>query len=108
MTFEEVNQRALEVREKYAQLELQRTGLPWSRAELMQGFVGDVGDLAKLVMAKDGRRSIENVDAMLAHELADCLWSVLVIADKCDVNLQEAFTHTMQELDDRINAELTS
>lgn len=43
----------------------------------MLGFLGDVGDLAKLVQGKAGVRPRPDLDEALAHELADCLWSVL-------------------------------
>lgn len=89
----------MELRERFAAVEIARSGRPWSRAELAQGFVGDVGDLMKLVMAKDGRRpGPVDLDARLAHELADCLWSVLVLAKVCDVDLERAFLTTLDEL----------
>lgn len=94
--------RARRVRELYAALETRRGGRPWTRAELAQGFVGDVGDLMKLLMAKDGRRTAKNLDAALAHELADCLWSVLVLADASGVDLEAAFLRTMDELEQRL------
>jgi NTP pyrophosphatase (non-canonical NTP hydrolase) len=53
--------------------------------------MGDVGDLAKLVQAKEGIREIANVDEKLAHELADCLWCVLVLANKYHIDLEGAF-----------------
>ncbi len=65
----------------------------------MQGFVGDVGDLMKLVMAKAGARPTTEVDRKLAHELADCLWSVLVLAKLYDVNLEKEFFATMNEIE---------
>jgi hypothetical protein len=40
-----------------------------SVAEL--GFVGDVGDLAKVVQAAEGVGNISDAPAKLAHELAD-------------------------------------
>ncbi len=106
MTIQEAVARAVEVREKYAQLEKQNTGKPWTRQELFEGFVGDVGDLAKLVMAKEGRRTIDDVDAKLAHELADCFWSVLVLASKYDIDIESAFQNTMNALDANITSEL--
>ncbi len=57
----------------------------------------------KLVMAKEGLRDIENVDEKLAHKLADCLWSVLVLAKKYDIDLEQSFIKTMNELEKRIN-----
>ena len=56
MSLAPLAERARRVRALYAKLEKQRSGRPWTRAELAQGFVGDVGDLMKLLMAKDGVR----------------------------------------------------
>lgn len=70
----------------------------------MQGFVGDVGDLMKLVMAKSGMRAIPDADRKLAHELSDCLWSVLVLARLYDVDLEKEFLHTMDEIEHKLAA----
>jgi NTP pyrophosphatase (non-canonical NTP hydrolase) len=74
----------------------------WSTGDLALGFVGDVGDLAKLVMAVDGRREIEDARARLGHELADCLWSVLVLADRYGVDLVSEFTRMTDEIEQQI------
>ncbi len=103
MDLAEFTRRAVAVRARFAAFETARGGPPWSRAELAQGFVGDVGALMKLVMAKDGRRAgPPDLDAKLAHELADCLWSVLVLADAHGVDLERAFLATMAELENKL------
>lgn len=102
MDFKQIQQRALEVREKYSELEKKQKGKEWSNEQLMEGFVGDVGDLMKLVMAKEGVRDIDDVDTKLAHELSDCLWSVLVLASKYNIDLESSFLKTMDQLEDRI------
>lgn len=107
MTFEELIQRAVEVRAKYDELNAKR-GITWNEQNLMSGFVGDVGDLSKIIMAKHGLRGMDDVDAKLAHELSDCLWSVLVIADKYKIDLASEFTKTMDGLDKRIESEATN
>ena len=71
----------------------------------MSGFVGDVGDLSKIIMAKHGLRAMDDVDAKLAHELADCLWSVLVLADKYKIDLADEFMKNMEGLEKRISDE---
>jgi NTP pyrophosphatase (non-canonical NTP hydrolase) len=63
------------------------------------GLAGDVGDLAKLVQAHEGVRQIDDADEALRHELADVLWAVIVIADRCGIELEAAFTETMDALD---------
>ncbi len=105
MDFKDLQERAIEIRNKYSELEKQTIGRSWTNQELMEGFVGDVGDLMKLVMAKEGVRKGENVDEKLAHELSDCLWSVLILASKYNINLEEQFLNTMNQLESRISKE---
>lgn len=106
MEFKEIIQRAKEIRSIYADLERKKYGREWTREEIVQGFVGDVGDLMKISMAKEGVRNMPDVDMKLAHELADCLWSIIIIADKYGVDLGGSFAKTMDELEQRVKSEL--
>ncbi len=105
MDFQKVIHRAVEIRGKYSEMELKKYGKEWNREQIMEGFVGDVGDLMKLVMGKSGIRKIEDVDKKLAHELSDCLWCVMVLAEKYGVNLEKTFMESMDELEKKIIAE---
>jgi NTP pyrophosphatase (non-canonical NTP hydrolase) len=96
--FAEMQTAARAVREKYAAWETERYGRAWTREEIMLGFLGDVGDLAKLVQGKEGVRPRPDLDEALAHELADCLWCVMTLADAYDVDLESAFNETMDHL----------
>src|SRR5689334_18771197 len=98
MDFQQMQERARAVRATYAEVEATTYGRSWTSEEIMLGFLGDVGDLAKLVQGKAGVRPRDDLDEALAHELADCLWSVLSLADAYDVDLEASFTSTMQEL----------
>lgn len=102
MKFSQLSDRAMQIRECFARYEQRRVGRTWSREEIAQGFVVDVGDLMKLVMAKAGARRVEgDVDAKLAHELSDCLWSVLVLARLYGCDLEKEFLRTMDALERR-------
>ena len=100
MEFSELSELARGVRAKYAAVERERYGRSWSREEIMLGFLGDVGDLAKLVQGKEGVRPRDDLDEAFAHELADCLWCVMTLADSYGVDLEDAFVSTMKELDE--------
>jgi NTP pyrophosphatase (non-canonical NTP hydrolase) len=93
-----LSEQAGAVRQRYAAFEQRKIGREWTTAELMSGFVVDVGDLQRLVMAATGARHIDDARKKLEHELADCLWSVLVLAERLDIDLAAAFTTTMGEL----------
>ena len=94
--------KARQVAELYARRDVERFGPPWNASELVLGFLGDVGDLAKLTQAKVGVRPHDEVDKALEHELADCLWSLIVIADAFEIDLESAFRRTMGELSDQL------
>ena len=101
MELAQLSDRAMQIRECFAALEQRRAGRAWTREEIMQGFVVDVGDLMKLVMAKAGTRIVDDIDRKLAHELSDCLWSVLVLARLYGIDLEKEFLKTMDELERR-------
>ena len=105
--FRTLADRAWNIRQLYARLETLRHGRPWSREEVALGFVGDVGDLAKLIQAVEGVRAIPDAQAKLSHELADCLWSVMTLAKLYDIDLEASFEATMVELDATIAARLS-
>ncbi|HBB37142.1 MAG: MazG nucleotide pyrophosphohydrolase [Candidatus Moranbacteria bacterium GW2011_GWC1_45_18] len=103
MELNDLIQKAVEVREKYGELEMKKYGKKWTNAQIAQGFVGDIGDLMKLVMAKEGIRDIKNINEKLEHELADCLWSILVLANNYGIDLEKSFLKNMEGLEMRIS-----
>jgi NTP pyrophosphatase (non-canonical NTP hydrolase) len=104
MEFKELLARAKDIRDKYDVANKEMYGVVWTGEQVMEGFVGDVGALMKLIMAKQGYRQLgdRDIDKELAHELSDCLWCVLVLASKYNVDLEKEFLHTMDYLDERI------
>jgi len=99
MEFQKLIKRAIEIRKQYETKEKKLYGSSWTSEEIALGFVGDVGDLAKLVIAENGKRDITNSKEKLAHELSDCLWSVIVLAQVHDIDLESSFINTMNELE---------
>ncbi len=99
MEFQTLIDRALSARKLYSEFEQQKYGETWTREEIALGFVGDVGDLVKLIMAESGRREIPKSKSKLEHELADCLWSIIVLANLHEINLEKSFLKTMDELE---------
>jgi len=106
MEFNVTFQRAMEIRRQCSQFEQQSIGRSWTAEEIALGFVGDVGDLAKLVMAVNGARSIPDANKKLAHELSDCLWFIMVLSSLHGIDLEAAFTATMDELEQYITEKL--
>ncbi|OKI23032.1 nucleotide pyrophosphohydrolase [Nocardiopsis sp. TSRI0078] len=94
--------KARAVAELYAARDTERFGRPWTPEELALGLVGDIGDLAKLVRGKAGVRPHPDLGAAPEHGLADCLWSLIALADAYAIDLEAAFEQTMDELSHRL------
>jgi NTP pyrophosphatase (non-canonical NTP hydrolase) len=100
--FQALIERALQIRAQYAELEQSRYGRSWENDEIALGFVGDVGDLAKLVIAQNGVRAIPEARERLAHELADCLWSIIVLAHNYGFDLEAVMLENLDALEKHI------
>ncbi|MGW6388946.1 MazG nucleotide pyrophosphohydrolase domain-containing protein [Streptomyces sp. NPDC055103] len=107
MGLDELKRQAIRIHDRYDELNRRERGRVWTRTEFVLGFMGDVGDLAKLVMSEEGAREHPGGRPALEHELADCLWSVLILAHRYSVDLESVFHRTMAELDERISARLS-
>ena len=106
MKYRELEEAALKLNELYEALEMKLYGRVWTTEDLALGFVGDIGDLAKLVQANAGIRKIDNFKSKLGHELSDCLWSVIVLANKCGIDLEAEFSRNIKELTESVSEEL--
>ena len=91
---------ALRVRSGFESFERRTYGREWSLSDLVAGLATDVGDLARLVAAKQGLRPDPGgLDESLAHEVADCLWAVFVIASNVGVDVPSAYANGIADLD---------
>jgi len=92
--------RSLHIRELYKQLEERIHGSAWTPQEVMLGYVYDIGELGRLVMAKEDRWMHEgDLPRELEDKLSECLWWVFVLADRTGVDITKAFTAKMNTLD---------
>lgn len=106
MNFSDLEQAAVRLNALYERLEIKRYGRVWTTQELALGFMGDVGDLAKLIQADAGVRTIDDCKAKLGHELSDCLWSIMVLANKCGIDLESEFLRNTREISEYVSGEL--
>ena len=102
MDFKQIIIIAKYVQEKYRELNSAKGNKRWEAAEYMQGFMGDVGQLAKLIMSKNNYRNLDGVDQKLKEELADCLYAVIVIASELKIDLESGFVDSMKALKDNV------
>ncbi|WP_395297195.1 hypothetical protein ACF9IK_29980 [Kitasatospora hibisci] len=98
-TWDEMCAAADEVRVLYDDINQRKLGRTWNLSDFVLGFTGDVGDLAKLILAHQGHRADVAADTgKIAHELSDCLFSLMVIAQETGIDLGDRFTADMAAL----------
>jgi hypothetical protein len=92
--------RARHIRGLYKQVEERLHGNAWTTQEVMIGYLYDIGQLGRLIMAAEERWLHEgDVPRELEDKLSECLWWVLVLADRLGVDISNAFTAKMNDLD---------
>jgi NTP pyrophosphatase (non-canonical NTP hydrolase) len=102
MEFQKLVNRAMDLRTQYDRKERQLYGAPSTDEDIAQGFLGDVNNLVKLIMARHGKREIANSKEKLASQLAHCLWSVIVLSKMQDVDLEQSFMEAMDRLENHL------
>jgi NTP pyrophosphatase (non-canonical NTP hydrolase) len=86
-----------EIKSAYAELN-RKGGRPvFNVKDYADVFVGDVGDLVKFLGSYSRKPNKESLKK-IKHELGDCLWSVLVIADELGVDIEKEFLINMAYL----------
>ncbi len=106
MDIETMQARAVDVRRQFAAFEEATYGHEWNVEDLVMGLMTDLGDLAAIVQTLEGKRPPREDDPIksLEHEVSDCLWVLLVIADRYGINTADAFDQTMTGIESWIRA----
>ncbi|MEA2701498.1 MAG: hypothetical protein QOE22_207 [Candidatus Parcubacteria bacterium] len=91
MNLHDLEEEALKLKKEYEKFENRESFRPWGVEEIYESMVSDVGDLGRLVLAKQGFRDMPDLEKNLAHELAEILWATLILAKTYDVDLEKAF-----------------
>jgi len=102
MDFQKLTNRAPDLHRQYQEKQKQLYGTPSTSETVAQGFLGDVNNLAKLVMAEQGKRSIADSREKLGALLSHCLWSVIVLAKMHDIDVEQSFMETMDRLESHL------
>lgn len=93
----EMISRSKKIREAYHRLEQQHHGSRWTVEEDALAFLTDAALVGRYTMSQQGRWPAGK-EALpgLKHKLGECMWWLTVLADRMDIDMNEA---TQQFLD---------
>jgi len=108
LTFAEAAERSIRVRKLYHQLEERHHGASWTRQEDMIGFLYDVGELGRLLMAAEGRWvAADDRPRQLEDKLSECFWWLFTLSDRLGIDPSEAFRAKMDGLETDLGESLS-
>lgn len=102
MELQKIIHRAMDLRRQYEVKETSLYGEPTTSLDIAEGFAKDASNLLKLLEAEQGKRAIANTREKIEAHLAHCLWSIVVLAQKQDVDIEIAFMEAMDRLENHL------
>lgn len=100
MNFSRIIERSMVIRESYHKLEEQYHGEKWSVEEDALAFLTDAGLVGRLTMSKQGRwPNGGNTEDELKHKLSECIWWLIVLAERMDIDIGEALDDFLSKLE---------
>lgn len=105
MDLNKITAEALRIKKLYAEYENKKFGRKWDKEELFIGLVSDIGDLSRLVLAKEGMMEVDKLPEKIGHEISDCLWGIIILAKEYNINIEEVFFQNMKQLEERMKAD---
>lgn len=88
--FDTLLQRSKKIRQRYHELEQEHHGSEWTVEEDALAFLTDAGLIGRHLMSQQGRWPKENTTTELQHKLAECIWWITILADRTNIDIQEA------------------
>ncbi|AQX83936.1 MazG-like protein [Elizabethkingia sp. HX WHF] len=90
INFKEIIERSKKIRESYHQLERQNHGSEWTIEEDALAFLTDAGLVGRHTMSQQKRWIAKNTDTELEHKLGECIWWLIILADRMNIDAEEA------------------
>jgi hypothetical protein len=103
MNFSGIIERSVAIRESYHKLEKQYHGQKWSVEEDALAFLTDSGLVGRLTMSQQGRWPKDgDSEAELEHKLSECIWWLIVLAERMDIDIEEALDSFLTKIENQL------
>lgn len=101
-SFGKIIKRSIDIRKRYHQLEKSIHGSEWSVEEDALAFLTDAGLVGRNIMSQQERWPKEDAEQELRHKIGECMWWLLILADRVEMNpeeiLEEFLTRTEKKV----------
>lgn len=90
MDITQIIERSKKIRTAYHKLETQHHGSEWTVEEDALAFLTDAGLVGRHTMSQQERWPAKNTNTELEHKLGECIWWLVVLADRMNINIEDA------------------
>lgn len=88
--FSSIIERSKKLREAYHKLEMQHHGSEWTVEEDALAFLTDAGLVGRHTMSQQERWPANNTENELEQKLGECIWWLVILADRMNIDIKEA------------------
>jgi hypothetical protein len=100
MSISNLIKRSTRIRDQYHKMEKQYHGSEWTIEEDALAFLTDAGLVGRLTMAQQRRWPISGNEAsQLEHKLSECIWWLLVLAVRMDIDIMKSLDEFLTNLE---------
>jgi len=104
MSFSEIVERSVKIRKLYHKLEKQYHDKEWSVEEDALAFLTDAGLVGRLTMSQQERwPKSGDTAAELEYKLSECIWWLVILADRMDINLNNSMSDFLSKLEKQLS-----
>ena len=100
--FNMIIERSKKIRERYHELELEHHGSEWTVEEDALAFLTDAGLVGRHAMSQQGRWPANNTENELEHKLGECIWWLVVLSDRMNIDIKEATGRFLTKMENLI------
>ena len=103
MNFSDVVERSVQIRKHYHQLEREYHEKEWTVEEDALAFLTDAGLVGRLTMSQQERwPKGGDTLAELEHKLSECIWWVIVLAKRMNIDISESLDDFLSKLEKQL------
>lgn len=105
MNFSKIIERSIAIRKSYHKLEKQYHENEWSVEEDALAFLTDAGLVGRLTMSQQERwPKGGDTAAELEHKLSECIWWLMVLAERMDIDIEESLDTFLSKLERQLQS----
>ncbi len=83
-------------------MECEYHGSEWNIEEDAIAFLTDAGLVGRYTMANEKRWPADDTDEMLRHKLSECIWWLVVLADRMNIDLEKSLKEFIETTYDKV------